>query len=143
MMRSIWAVVAGFLFIVVLSVGADAIVAAIAPRVFNASGGTSSLVILWMMTIYVGVFAIVGSYITARLAPSHPMQHALILGAFGLITSLILTMRVWNVNPAWYNILNLALVVPYAWFGGRLRENEIASSAPMGSSAATTAAASR
>jgi hypothetical protein len=136
MMRSIWAVVAGFLFILVLSLGADAIVAAISPRLFNASGGTTNLVILWMMTIYVGVFAIVGSYLTARLAPSHPMRHALILGALGLITSLILTMRVWNVNPAWYNILNLVLVMPYAWLGGRLRENETGGSAPMSSSAA-------
>src|SRR5258708_16258977 len=98
MMRSIWAVVAGFLFIVVLSVGADAIVAAIAPRVFNASGGTSSLVILWMMTIYVGVFAIVGSYITAPLPPSHPMHHALLPGACRLVPPLVPTLRRWDLN---------------------------------------------
>ncbi len=103
---------------------------------FNASGGTTNLVILSMMTIYVGVFATVGCYLTARLAPSHPMRHALILGALGLITSLILTTRMWNTMPAWYNILNLVLVMPYAWLGGRLRENEIAGSAPMSAGAA-------
>jgi hypothetical protein len=137
MMRSIWAVVAGFLFILVLSLGADAIVHAISPRVFNASGGTTNFVILCMTTIYVGVFATVGSYLTARLAPSHPMRHALILGALGLIFSLIATTRMWSMAPAWYNILNLVLVMPYAWLGGRLRENEIGGSAPMSSSAAT------
>jgi hypothetical protein len=136
MMRSIWAVVAGFLFIMVLSLGADAIVAAISPKVFNANGGTTNVVILLTMTVYVGAFAIVGSYITARLAPAHPMRHALILGALGLITSLILTLRVWEVNPAWFNILNLVLIMPYAWLGGRLRENEMGSSTPVTSSAA-------
>jgi hypothetical protein len=129
-MRSIWAVVAGFLFIAVLSFGAHAIIRAMSPTLFDASGGTSNLAILCLSTIYVGVFATVGSYIAARLAPAHPMRHALILGALGLVFSLIMVSKTWNMAPAWYNILNLLLVMPYAWLGGRLRENEIASAGP-------------
>jgi len=136
MMRSIWSVVAGFLFIMVLSLGTDAIMYAMWPKVFNANGGTSNVVILCLTIVYVGVFAIVGSYITARLAPSQPMKHALILGVTGLAFTVAATTRMWNVHPAWYNILNLLLVMPYAWFGGRLRENEIGSPAPLSPNAA-------
>lgn len=129
MMRSIWAVVAGFLFILVLSLGADALTHVMAPTLFNSSGGTSNFAILCLSTIYVGVFATVGCYLAARLAPSHPMRHALILGALGLVSSLIMVNRAWAMAPAWYNILNLILVMPWAWLGGRLREHEITSSA--------------
>jgi hypothetical protein len=131
MTRSIWAVVAGFLFIVVLSLGADAIMHAVSPRLFDASGGTTNFTILCLSTVFVGVFATVGCYLTARLAPSHPMRHALVLGALGLIFSLIATMRMWNMSPAWYNVVNLVLVMPYAWLGGRLRESEAGSATPM------------
>ena len=137
MMRSVWAVVAGFLFIAVLSFGTDAIMRVMWPRLFDASGGTSNFVILCLTTVYVGVFAVVGSYITARLAPANPMKHALTLGTLGLAFTLMATMKTWNTEPAWYNILNLLLVMPYAWFGGRLRENEIGASAPAPSTAAT------
>jgi hypothetical protein len=128
MMKSIWAIVAGFLFIAALSIGSDAIMHAIAPRLYGLHGETSNVVILCLMTMYVGVFATVGSYLTARLAPSRPMRHALILGALGLTFSLMTTAKMWNMAPAWYNIINLLLVMPYAWLGGRLRENEIGSS---------------
>lgn len=132
MMRSIWAIVAGFLFIAVLSFGADAIMHATAPKLFDANGGTTSFAILCLSTLFVGVFATVGCYLAARLAPSHPMRHALILGALGLFFSLVMTGKMWNMAPPWYNILNLVLVIPYAWLGGRLRESEIgSSSSPM------------
>src|SRR6267142_2089158 len=123
MKRSTWAVVAGFLLIAMLSVGSGAMVHAMYPRLFDATGGTSNLVVLCLTTVCIGVFAIVGCYLTARLAPSHPMRHALILGLLGLIVNLFGTMKMWNMYPAWYNVLNLLLVMPYAWLGGRLREN--------------------
>jgi hypothetical protein len=35
------------------------------------------------------VAGIAGSYIAARLAPNRPMGHALVLGAFGLVVSVV------------------------------------------------------
>lgn len=140
MMRSIWAVVAGFLFIMVLSIGTVTITRAMSPRLFDANGGTTIVAVLCVWTICVGVFAVVGCYLAARLAPSHPMRHALILGALGLILHLVTLVAmpsVWNMTPNWYNIVNLVLVMPYAWLGGRLRENEIGGSSPTTSNPAT------
>src|SRR4051794_39278217 len=127
MMRSIWAILAGFLFTAVLSIGADAIMRKMAPSLFAANGSTSNVAILCLMTIYVGVFAIVGCYITARLAPSRPMGHALALGGIALVISLLLVTKTWPMAPTWYNLLNLVVILPYAWLGGRLRERELQS----------------
>jgi hypothetical protein len=31
----------------------------------------------------------------------------------------------WGQRPAWSIVLNLALVMPFAWIGGRLREQQL------------------
>jgi hypothetical protein len=31
----------------------------------------------------------------------------------------------WDTAPVWYHVASLALVMPYAWLGGRLREIEL------------------
>ncbi|CAN5899046.1 hypothetical protein BH23GEM7_BH23GEM7_17800 [soil metagenome] len=126
MLRSIVAIVAGFIFIGALSVGADAVLHALLPTVFDAAGRVESVPVLLLIITYVGVFAITGCYLTARLAPSRPMLHALILGALGLVFNIAGTVAMWNTAPAWYHIVALLLVMPYAWMGGRLREIELA-----------------
>ena len=77
------------------------------------------------MSAYVAVYAIIGCYVTARLAPSRPMTHALILGALGLVLNLASTVPLWGTLPAWYLVMNLVLVMPYAWIGGRIRERQL------------------
>ena len=127
MARSIWAVVAGFLFIVVLAGVTTTIAHKVSPAMFAANGATSNTAMLLMATVYVGVFATVGCYLTARLAPQNPMKHALILGALGLLFNIAGSVMTWSLYPQWYTILNLLLIMPYAWLGGRLRENEVRS----------------
>jgi len=128
MLRSIGAIVAGFIFIGVLSSGTDVLVIRAFPAAFNETGTTTDVPMLLLMAAYVAVYAIVGCYLTARLAPNHPMRHALILGALGLILSLIVTASLWGTAPAWFHTVNLLLVMPYAWIGGRLRERQLARS---------------
>jgi hypothetical protein len=135
MMRSIWAIVAGFLFTFLLSTGAELIMRAMAPSLFAANGSTSNIAILCMSILTIAVFAIVGCYLTARLAPSHPMGHALALGGIALVISLLLVQKTWPMAPAWYNLLNLVVILPYAWIGGRLRERELASPPPLAAAA--------
>ena len=75
---------------------------------------------------YVAVFAIAGCWLAASLAPDRPMRHALILGALGLAFNLAMTPASLELRPAWSILLSLALVMPYAWIGGRLRELQLA-----------------
>ena len=122
MLRSVLAIVAGFVLIGALSVGTDALVRAAAPRAFDAAGRTDSVPILLLTIAYVGVYAVAGCYLAARLAPDRPMLHAMILGALGLAFNVLGTIKKWDSAPAWYHVAALALVLPYAWLGGRLAE---------------------
>ncbi|HEU0054362.1 MAG TPA: hypothetical protein VFQ39_14340 [Longimicrobium sp.] len=125
MLRSIVAVVAGFLFIGALSFGTDAIVRSAMPGAFDAAGRTDSVPLLLFFIVYVGVFAVAGCYLAARLAPSRPMRHALVLGVLGLVFNVAGTVAMWDTAPAWFHVVSLLLVMPYAWLGGRLRERQL------------------
>ena len=125
MLRSIGAIVAGFLFIGALSFGTDLVMKDVFASSFDANGATRDLSMLLLMSAYVAVFAIAGCYLTARLAPNRPMRHALILGALGLAFNIMGSAAMWDTAPPAYHIVNLLLVMPYAWLGGRLRERQL------------------
>lgn len=131
MLRSATAILIGFLLIGALSFGADAVLHMLAPTAFDPSGRVESPTILLVTLTYVGIFAIAGCYLTARLAPTRPMLHALILGLLGLIFNIAGTIALWEMAPAWYHLIALALVMPFAWAGGRIREREIEGSRPV------------
>ena len=136
-MRSVVAIIVGFVFIAVLSFGTEALVRVALPGAFDESGRMEKLSILILSLAYIGVYAVVGCYLTARLAPSRPMWHALVLGFLGLIVTVVGTIATWSLAPAWYHIVSLALVMPYAWIGGRLAER---ARSPGGPASATSRA---
>ncbi len=70
----------------------------------------------------VGVCAIAGCFLAARLASRDGLRHALLLGAIAFALSVPVTIRQWDYAPAWYNLLSLAAVMPFAWLGGKLGE---------------------
>jgi hypothetical protein len=124
--RSILAIVVGFLLIGALAFGADAVVRSAVPGAFDVAGRTDSVPLLLLSLAYVGIFATAGCYLTARLAPNRPMRHALILGLLGLILNVVGSVQMWDSAPAWYHVVAIAMVMPYAWLGGWLRERQLA-----------------
>jgi hypothetical protein len=125
LVRSILAIVTGFLVIGVLSFGTDAVLAS--AGVFPPRGQpVTSVGLLLLVTAYVAVYAIFGCWLTAYLAPGHPMRHALILGALGFAFNVMGALANRGTMPDWFLLLSLALVMPYAWIGGRLREMQLA-----------------
>lgn len=121
--RSIGALLAGFVAVVILSMGTDA--ALHAAGIFPPLGQTMSDELFLLATVYRTVYGVLGSYITARLAPYRSMQHALIGGFVGLVLSTAGAVATWNkpsLGPHWYPLALIALVMPCAWAGGRLRE---------------------
>jgi hypothetical protein len=122
--RSILAVVAGFVVIGALAFGTGA--ALTAAGVFPpATEPVNDIGLVLFETAYVAVYAIFGCWLAAFLAPARPMRHALILGVLGLAFNLSMAAATWELRPAWSILLNLALVMPYAWIGGRLRELQL------------------
>jgi hypothetical protein len=121
--RGIGAVLAGMLAIVVLSIGTDLLMNA--TGVFPAIGQPLSDPLLLLATVYRTAYGIAGSYLAARLAPDRPMRYAMILGFIGLALSTLGAAATWNTGPAighqWYPLALVALALPSAWLGGRLR----------------------
>ena len=76
---------AGVLTVVALDIGIDAVMHAIG--VYPLWGQPMAGTLFLLATAYRMVDGIAGSYIAARLAPRRPMQHALIIGAVGLVLS--------------------------------------------------------
>lgn len=123
--RSIVAVVVGFVLIAVLAFGTDAVIRATMPGSFAPNGATTDMGILLASIAYVGLFAVIGCYVAARLAPRRPMAHALVLGLLGLVFNVAGSIAMWDTAPAWYHVTQIALVMPWAWLGGWLREREL------------------
>lgn len=123
--RSIGAIVTGILVGVVLSLGTDAGLRAVG--IFPATG-TMSDGLFAIATVYRTIYGVLSCYIAARLAPSRPMKHALVLGAIGLAVSLVGAVVTWNMEPPlgphWYPLALVVLAMPQAWVGGALREME-------------------
>jgi len=122
-LRSVGAVMAGLLFIVILSTLADVLMHALGifPPWFTYMPDS-----LFLLAIaYRSVFSILGCYITARLAPNHPMLYALILGGIGVVLSIAGVAATWNkgreFGPKWYPIALVVLSLPLAWLGGKFR----------------------
>jgi hypothetical protein len=125
MIRSILAVLAGFLFIGAVGFILNVALLAVFPDAFDAQGRVQRTSLLPLILGYVAVVMVLGAYLTARLAAHRPLEHALVLGAFGLLFNLAGTLAQWDRAPAWYHLTALALVLPLAWLGGRLRVRQL------------------
>ncbi|MDR3571599.1 MAG: hypothetical protein P4L81_05415 [Candidatus Pacebacteria bacterium] len=114
-LKSIWAGLAGFVVGGILSYGTDYILG------LHSLQYTAPLFILGII-FYRSVYVVIGCYITARLAPNHPMRHVLVLGLLGLILGILGSAATWdmNVGPHWYGLSVATLALPSAWLGGKL-----------------------
>ncbi len=124
-LRSIGAVLAGMVVGIAITLGTDQLlhIAGVFPPWGQSMVGYDGALLL--ATAYRVVYAILGSYITARLAPNRPMLHALIGGVIGVIASTVGAVVTWNGGPAfgphWYPIALIVTALPCAWVGGKLR----------------------
>ena len=128
--RSIVALLAGFVVVVILSLGTD--LALHAAGIFPSLGHTMSNPLFLLATVYRTLYAVVGSYITARLAPNRPMGHALLGGGIGLVGAVVGAVVTWNkdLGPHWYPLALVATALPCAWLGGRIRLMQLRASRP-------------
>ena len=124
-LRSVLAIVAGFILIGLLALGTDGLARAIRPDIFGPNSSTSNVNYLIIAIIYVGIYATAGCWLAATLAGRRPMLHALILGVLGLVFNLAAVPGMWALFPHWYTVVSLILVMPVAWLGGRIRERQL------------------
>lgn len=123
MIKSIIAVVAGFLTVVVLSTVTD--------KVLELSGifppPTNGLFVPWMLAlalVYRTFYTILGGYVTALLAPQNAMKHVWILAILGQIGGIMGVIAGWNLSAHWYPIALAVLAIPSVWLGGYLKTRQ-------------------
>lgn len=121
-LKSIGAVLAGFIFIGVTHTATDAVLEGIGvlPK-GNLWVGTG---LILMVLGYRAVLSLIGCYIAAWLAPHSPMKHALALGVVGVLLSTVGAIVAANMNlgPSWYAWTLVVIALPIAWLGGKLYE---------------------
>jgi hypothetical protein len=120
--RSVWAVVAGVLFIIVVTTLVDILLHVVG--VYGPMNQPLTDRLALLATAYRIVISIAGAYLTAHLAPDRPMRHALILGVVGIVLGCIGLAVTWNkgMGPRWYPIALVVLALPQCWIGGRIYE---------------------
>jgi uncharacterized protein YndB with AHSA1/START domain len=120
-LRSTGAVLAGFIAVVVLSLGTDQVLHVL--NVYPPWGQPMADGLFALATGYRILYTIVGGYITARLAPHAPVRHAVILGLVGLVpgvAGVVVALAKPELGPLWYSIAIAVTGVPCAWLGGVL-----------------------
>src|SRR5262245_7746343 len=121
-LRSVGAIFAGMVTVIVLSLATDVILHAtgIYPPWFQPMADP-----LWVLALaYRIVYGVLGGYVAARFAPNKPMKHALIVGFIGLALTIVGVAMHWNkgpeYGPKWFSIALLVTALPCAWAGGKL-----------------------
>jgi uncharacterized membrane protein len=118
--KSVWAVVAGVAFIIIVTTLVDIVlhVAGVFPPMDQPLNDS----LAFLATSYRTVISVAGAWLTARLAPDKPMKYAMNLGYVGVILGLVGVVATWNkgLGPRWYPIALVVLAIPQCWAGGKL-----------------------
>ena len=119
--KSVGAVFAGFLTVVVLSLGTDQLL-----HVLNVYPPWGQPMfdngLCFLALSYRVIYTVFANYLTARLAPYSPMRHVWILGGIGTffgVMGAVATIPM-NLGPAWYPIAIAVTALPCSWLGGML-----------------------
>jgi hypothetical protein len=117
--RSVGAVLAGLVTVIVTHTGTDAILHA--SGVYPEAGQVMSDGLFALAATYRILFTVLGGYVTARLAPSKSLEHALVLGGIGSVLALagLLAMLGRELGPVWYPLALVVTALPSCWLGGR------------------------
>lgn len=115
-LKSIGAVVAGFIVVVILSTATDAVLEKLA--IFPTAG----LFVPWMLVlafVYRSVYTVFGGYATARCAPGNARLLVTVLGVLGTVAGIAGVVVGWHLSAHWYPIALAVTAFPLVWLGGR------------------------
>ena len=125
MARSILAVVVGFVVTGLLIFGTTTALTQSLPSAFDARQVPTSTGMLLFMHLYVAIYATLGCWLAARLAPSRPMLHAMIVGGLGVAVNAA-NPNIWDLYPWWSNVFSIASPIIFARIAGTIREGQLA-----------------
>jgi hypothetical protein len=101
-MRGLFAIALGLLFMGLGLYAAAAVTPIAFPGAYDAQGGTTNVVALFVMLSVTLVATAFAGWITARLADDHLMGHAVMMGTLGLASAVFMGAIRWAAAPPWY-----------------------------------------
>jgi hypothetical protein len=118
LVRSAGAIAAGFFAAALITTLVDVVLHA--TGVFPPWEQRMSEPLFALAAAYRVVFNTAGCFVTARLAPNRPLQHALVIGVVGTVLGTAGAIAMWDKGPPWYSLANIFMALPCAWVGGKL-----------------------
>lgn len=127
-LRSTGAVLAGLIAIILLSSLTDGILEATGVFPTVAEQQRSGFNEGWMQLLaltYRFLYAVLGGYVTAKLAPIRPMLHIIILAMIGTVLGILGTLAAASMEifSVWYSVALIVSSFPALWLGGKLGTN--------------------
>jgi hypothetical protein len=123
LLKNIGALLMGFLITVILTLVTDMILFKSGIMKTNPFNDNPAWLIL-VIIIYRCIYAIIGSYYTAKFAAMRPLRLAMIRGYIGFAISVVGLIVKWDTPPHWYGIALVLTALPCAWTGGKLFESK-------------------
>ncbi len=120
--KSIGALLTGLVIGIALSIGTDVLMEVTGVFPSYAEQAAGGMHVWWMLALaltYRLIYQVLACFIAAKLAPSRPMLHAMILGGVAFIVTLMGTISMWSLGDHWYPISLTVLTLPCSWLGGR------------------------
>jgi hypothetical protein len=120
-LKSIGAVLAGFITVALLSVLTDSILESTGVFTPPEQGFFTPWMLVFAL-VYRCIYTVLGGFITAALAPDRPIRHAVILGLIGTVLAIVGTIVGWNLSAHWYPIALVITALPSTWLGAKLKK---------------------
>ena len=131
-MRSVAAVLAGFITLSVAIYTMQGVGTAVLRQMNPDLPATASIVnyvtgtrVFWLIWETASMMA--AGYVTARIAASSHVVHAIVMGAIQAIVTLSAMSSIQSEEPMWFWLTGIVLMIPAAWLGGLLRVKRSAS----------------
>lgn len=120
--KAIGAVAAGFALWSVLWVGGNALAAGMFPEQLALGERVADPLVLVVLIVASVVISMVSGYAAAAIAGRDQALRAVqVLAGVLLLVGVAVEVSGWDLTPAWYHLVFLALLVPATIMGGRLR----------------------
>lgn len=118
-LKSASALFVGFIIIFVLSVVTDILLEKngyLKIKPFSDNAGWVIALVLICRSLYF----VIGGFVAARLAPNHPVRHAVIIGCIGVALNILGAVTTWDIAPHWFSLSLIFLAFLCSWLGGKL-----------------------
>ena len=119
MLRSILAVLVGYLAISILVMLLFMLLSTLSPDLFATPGVLPPILAVTLILAYSFVAAIVGGFVTATIAQRSEAKHVWVLMGFMLVMGVV-SIRQYSSQPLWYSLVLLLLGPLGAYLGGKV-----------------------